>query len=61
MGFLKAIFGNYSKKELKRVKPIIATRVRGTADLVENILNGYVEEIENCDEKADRIYEINNQ
>ena len=23
MGFLKAIFGNYSKKELKRVKPIM--------------------------------------
>ena len=23
MGFIKAIFGNYSKKELKRVKPIM--------------------------------------
>ena len=39
-------------------KPIIATRVRGNADLVENGVNGYLVELDNWQEMADRIYEI---
>ena len=39
-------------------KPIIATRVRGNADLVENGANGYLVELDNWQEMADRICEL---
>ncbi|MBQ2444125.1 MAG: glycosyltransferase, partial [Clostridia bacterium] len=39
-------------------KPIIATNVRGNADLVENGKNGYIVELDNWQEMADRICEL---
>lgn len=39
-------------------KPIVATNVRGNGDIVEDGVNGFLVELDNAEQMADRIYEI---
>ncbi|MEE0859631.1 MAG: glycosyltransferase family 4 protein [Acutalibacteraceae bacterium] len=41
-------------------KPIVATNVRGNSDLVENGVNGFLVELNNSDQMAEKILEIYN-
>ena len=39
-------------------KPIVATKVRGNSDIVENGVNGFLVELDNYEEMAEKLLEI---